>query len=249
MSSTLIYNAKLLSFSEKNKRGQDSLLIEKNRIRAIGSYEELKSVVDTNTHLINAAGKSLLPGFNDSHIHIWKVGSLKTFMLDLRGVKSLEEMLSMLSDYDKKYPDTAWITARGFNEASWADGRMPTHFDLDRVTKNKPVYVIRTCAHIAVANARAMEIAHVNKDTLIPAGGEMHMGPDGLPNGVFTETALGLISNYIPAFTKDELKKMVLVARDEMYRYGITAVTDPAVDPLLLESYYEMNRDGELGFR
>jgi predicted amidohydrolase YtcJ len=249
MSSLLIYNALLLSFQNGFKKDQDSILIEAGKIEAIGRYDELLSRIQSGTTVMDAKGSTLMPGFNDTHIHIWKAGNLKTFMLDLRPAKSLDHMLSLLSDYQKKFPETPWITARGFNEAGWPGGRMPTKNDLDTVTRNKPMYVIHTSAHRAVANSKALEIANVRSDTLTPAGGEIQMGADGKPNGVFSETALGLIAHHIPAYTKRELKTMIAAAREDMYRYGITAATDPAVDPVLLETYYEMNRDQELGFR
>lgn len=190
-----------------------------------------------------------MPGFNDTHIHIWKVGNLKTFMLDVRSAESLDEMLSMLESYHAKYPDAAWVTARGFNEAAWKEGRMPTKEDLDKVIKDKPVYVIRTCAHIAVANTKALELCNIHANTIVPEGGVMQTDSNGQPNGIFSETALGLIANHIPANSKNQLKQMVKAAREEMYSYGITAATDPAVHPSLLEAYYEMHHANELGFR
>ena len=96
---------------------------------------------------------------------------------------------------------------------------------------------------------KAIEVSGITSKTIIPEGGIMHANGDGQPNGIFAETALGLIANNIPAYTKTELKEMVKAARNEMYSYGITAATDPAVDPLLLEAYYEMHAANELGFR
>lgn len=249
MSSILIHNAEILSFHDSFVRGADSMVVEGNKIHAIGSYEELQPFKHFCTKVIDAQGKTLMPGFNDTHIHLWKVGNLKTFMLDVRGVKSKDELLAMLVDYNNQYPEAAWITARGFNEAAWEKSTIPTKDDLDKVSITKPVYVIRTCAHIAVANTKALQISHINKETPVPPGGEIRAGSDGNPNGIFSETALGLITQHIPPPTKAQLKTMVLAARDEMYGYGITAATDPAVDPLLLEAYYEMSAANELGFR
>jgi len=246
----LIYNTNILSFQEGFVQGNaDAVLIEGGKFKAIGKKEELEQLIHQQTVIVNAAGKTLMPGLNDSHIHIWKVGNLRTFMLDVRAAKSLDEMLSMIHTYHLQYPDVAWITARGFNEAAWKEGRMPDKNDLDKVVKNKPVYVIRTCAHIAVANSKALEICKVDKDTLVPEGGVMYTDNSGYPNGLFSETALGLIANHLPAYTKEELKIMVRSAREQLYSLGITAATDPAVDPLLLQAYHEMNLAGELGFR
>ncbi len=250
MSTTIIHNASLLSFHNGFINGScDSLAIEGDCIKAVGRWSDLKSLVQANTEVVDAGGKTLMPGFNDSHIHIWKVGNLDTFMLDVRSAGSLDEMLEMISAYNRQNPDVAWITARGFNEAGWKDGRMPDKNDLDKVISHKPVYVIRTCAHIAVCNTKALELCGINANTPVPDGGVMYIGADGKPNGVFSETALGLVSKHIPAYTKEELKIMVKAARKRLYSNGITAATDPAVDPLLLQAYYEMNAADELGFR
>ncbi len=249
MDSLLIYNANLLSFHDGFNSTADAMLVEDGIIRAVDQYELLEPLIGPITTVIDAQQKTVMPGFNDTHIHVWKVGNLKTFMLDVRGVPSKEALLDMLSDYNRLYPDVSWITARGFNEAAWADKTLPEKTDLDKVTTSKPVYVIRTCAHIAVANTKAIEISGITKDSVAPEGGEIRTGIDGKPNGIFTETALGLLTKHIPAYTKEELKTMVRAAREEMYSYGITAATDPAVDPLLLEAYYEMYAAGEPGFR
>ncbi len=249
MSKLFIRNANIISFHKKMTPALNALWVENGIIKAIAPDEFLAHKVDGNTTCIDAKGKTVMPGFNDSHIHIWKVGNLKTYMLDVRGVASKSALLDMLSDYVKLYPDALWITARGFNEAAWLDKKMPNKHDLDSINTSKPIYLIRTCAHIAICNSTALKIAGVNKDTIVPQGGEIRMGSDGHPNGIITETALGIITAHIPPPTKEQLKKMVIAARSEMYAYGITAATDPAVDPLLLAAYQEMNEDKSLGFR
>jgi len=246
----IFHNANLLSFHEGFTPGMaDTLVVKDGVIAAIGAYKEALPIAGDNAQAIDLQGKTLMPGLHDSHIHVWKVGNLKAFMLDVRFASSLDEMLSLLEEYHRQHPEMDWIIARGFNEAGWKEGRMPTKDDLDKVVTNTPVYVIRTCAHIAVCNTRAMEIAGITKATPAPAGGVIYKKESGDPNGVFSETALGLITSHIPPYTRDQLKTMIKVARAEMYRYGITAATDPAVDPLLLEAYYEMHAAGELGLR
>ncbi|CAN5796352.1 amidohydrolase [soil metagenome] len=250
MNSLLIHNANILSFHEGFKqKGFDCMFVEGNTIKAIGRYDDLKSLIHPHTIIINAAGKTLMPGFNDSHIHIWKVGSLKTYVLDVRNALSLDEMLQMIKDYAAQYPDAAWVMARGFNEAAWIDGRLPNKDDLDKVVNNRPVHLLRTCAHIAVCNTNAIQTCGITATTIVPNGGYVYLGDDGKPNGIFAETALGLITKHIPAYSKAQLKTMVQAAKEEMFRYGITAATDPACDPFLLQAYHEMNQADELGFR
>ncbi|MDR3696354.1 amidohydrolase [Mucilaginibacter sp.] len=250
MPSLIIHNANLPSFNGGfTNKEYDAIAIDGNRIKGIGRWDDFKSLVQAGTEVIDAGGKTLMPGFNDSHIHIWKVGNLATYMLDVRKAGSLDEMLGMIETYHQNNPNLGWITARGFNEAGWKEGRMPDKNDLDKVVRDKPVYLIRTCAHIAVANTRALELSNITINTPVPDGGVVYQGDDGKPNGIFSETALGLISKNIPAYTKDELKIMVKAARKQLYSFGITAATDPAVDPLLLQAYYEMHQAGDLGFR
>ncbi|MBN9382200.1 MAG: amidohydrolase family protein [Chitinophagaceae bacterium] len=246
----LLHNANICSFHEGYSAGKtDALAVRGDRIFMLGRSSELLPLAHPGTKIVDLGGKTVLPGFHDTHIHIWKVGNLKTYMLDVRATTSLDEMLSLIAAYHRAYPEAAWITARGFNEAAWKEGRMPTRHDLDKVVKDKPVYVIRTCAHIAVANTAALEAAGITARTSAPEGGIIYKDDNGRPNGLFSETALGLITAHIPPYNKAELKTMVRAARAELYRYGITAATDPAVDPVLLEAYREMEADGELGFR
>jgi predicted amidohydrolase YtcJ len=217
---TLFYNGELLSFQQHFRKGQNAMLIENNRIKAIGRFEELQSLADNQTVQIDLEGRTILPGFNDSHIHIWKVGNLLTYMLDLRGCSSLEDMQQKISDYHHRYPELEWIVARGFNEAAWPNNRMPDKNDLDKITNEKPIYIIRTCAHIAIANTMAMRAGNINANTPVPAGGEMLLGADHQPNGIFSETALGLVANHIPPYSKTQLKTMVKAAQQQLLRFG-----------------------------
>lgn len=250
MTTLFIHNAHIISFQDGFINGTcDSIALNENIIEAVGKYEELKSLIQPTTQVIDAKGKTLMPGFNDSHIHIWKVGNLKTFMLDVRGVQSKEALLQSLLDYHQQNPQLQWITARGFNEVAWEDKALPTKNDLDKVSTTKPIYLIRTCAHIAVCNTFALQIAGIDRNTKSPDGGTVQVDAAGEPTGILNETALGLVANKIPPYSVEDLKIMIRACREEMYRYGITAATDPAADPLLIKAYKEMDAAGELGFR
>ena len=133
MSKLFIHNANILSFHDGyDNEANDTLVINGNVIEAVGKKLELEMLIEQDTIVIDANGKTIMPGFNDSHIHIWKVGNLKTFMLDVRGVESKESMLQMLREYDEQNPHLKWITARGFNEAAWGDKMLPTKLILIR---------------------------------------------------------------------------------------------------------------------
>lgn len=198
---------------------------------------------------IDLQGKTILPGFIDAHIHVWKVGDLLTAMLDLRGVPDIQSMQEKLAAFARNNPDAPWILARGFNEAIFPDGRMPNRFDLDAVLPDRPCQIIRTCAHIAVLNSKALEICGIQANTPVPDGGEIRLDDAGEPTGIISETALGLAKAHIPEPDAAAYRRMISAAQDALLAAGITAASDPAVTPELLAVYRQMNEEGALKIR
>lgn len=248
MINLIVYNANVLT-QDKQLPVAEAFAVTDGKIIAVGTNNEILALQQPNTKLIDANNKTVLPGFIDAHIHIWKVGNLKTFLLDLRGVSSIEEMQDKLSDFIKRNPGNGWIQARGFNEVNMKEQRLPTKEDLDIITTQRPLYIIRTCAHIGIANSKAIELSNITAQTPIPPGGEIRLASDGEPNGIFTETALGVITNNIPVYSSDDYALMIKAAEEELLSYGITAATDPAVMPDLLDSYNKLERENKLRIR
>src|SRR5215831_4737824 len=244
----IFFNGNILT-QDKIGEHASAIAISNKKIVAVGNDEEILSLKNESTQISNLKLQTVLPGFNDAHIHIWKVGNLLTYMLDLRGVKSIDEMLQLLLDYSVKNPQLEWIEARGFNEALFPDQRMPTKRDLDRVIKDKPVAVIRTCAHQLIANSKALAVSDLNEKTPGIAGGEIKRFDNGELKGHFTETAIGLITKHIPSYSSSQYREMIETAQNEFLRSGITSATDPAVMPDLLEVYHSMNENRELKIR
>ncbi|MDZ7878527.1 MAG: amidohydrolase [Saprospiraceae bacterium] len=231
----------------------EAILVKNGYIAAMGNLEDIEKKAAIDAQVIDLNGQTLMPAFNDAHIHIWKVGDLLTFMLDLRGVGSLAEMQEKIADFAAKNPNNTWILARGFNEANFPDGKIPSRFDLDTVVSDRPCYVIRTCAHVAVLNTRALTLCGITEETIVPEGGEIRRFKEKqiVPNltGVLSETALGLAQKFLPKYTPEALKAMVLAAQTALLKQGITAATDPAVMPDLLAVYKDMDARKELKIR
>jgi len=248
MADTLFFNGDILTMETAHPTAE-AVWVKEGHIVAIGDLAHIEKQVTYQTERIDLGGKTLLPAFTDAHIHLWKVGDLLTFMLDLRGVNSVSEMRAKLTDFAQKNPQNPWILARGFNEARFSDGQMPNRDDLDAAVPDRPVYVIRTCAHIAVLNSLALSTCGIDRLTTAPEGGEIRKNLSGLPSGVLTETALGLVRPHLPEYAAAAYKKMILAAQDALLRCGIACATDPAVHPELLEVYRQMERDQALLIR
>src|SRR6185436_15389675 len=125
-----------------------------------------------------------LPGFNDAHAHIWKIGHLLTTMIDLRSTRSMAELQAQLRERASRTLTNGWVVGRGYNEVVLAEARQPTRADLDAAVTDKPVFLTRACGHIAVANSRALAIAGVSKDTPAPSGGVILRDDRGVPTGI-----------------------------------------------------------------
>ena len=249
MSLKLLYNANIITMDSQNPLAEAMVINDDGLIEAVGTVLELEKQFPPFEKTINFYQKTIIPGLNDAHIHVWKIGHLRTFMLDLRGTKSIAEMQEKLCDFDKKNPTIPWIMARGINELNLIENRLPNKEDIDTIINHKPVFIIRTCAHIGIANSKAIKTAGVSNQTEVPFGGEIRKNQDGSLQGIFTERALGLIMNCIPEFTFEEYKTMILEAHQYLISMGITSATDPAANQNLLDAYIKLDQQGLLKVR
>lgn len=245
MSPTLFYNGTLLTQDPTHPNAQ-ALAMEAGKIIAVGSNDDILNLATAQTPKIDLAGRTLIPGFNDAHVHVWKVGHLLTTMLDVRGVNCMLSLQSQIQKFAAQLPDEAWFMGRGYNEALMDERRHPTKHDLDAVLPNRPAYLIRTCAHIAVVNSKALELAGITAETQAPPGGVIELGEDGQPNGILHETALGLVFNKIPDPSAQDYQRMISAAIQHQLALGITSSTDPGVMPQIMAVYRQMERDGLL---
>jgi predicted amidohydrolase YtcJ len=191
-------------------------------------------------------GGTLIPSFADHHIHIWKVGSLLTHILDVRWCTNMAAIQTKIADFAQKNPHHKWIIARGFNENNFEDKQLPTAAQLSEAVPDRPVFLQRTCAHIAVINHKALEICKITAQTTPPQGGVIGYDTAAQPSGVLYETAMSFATQHFAHYTHTDYVQMVQAAQNQLLSYGITHATDPAVMPDLLQSYKQMNHDNQL---
>jgi hypothetical protein len=230
-------------------RDATALAVAGRHITAVGADDDVLALRGPDTDVVDLAGQTLIPGFVDAHAHIWKIGHLLTTLLDVRGAASLGDVTARLRAHAGRFPPGTWLQGRGYNEARFSDGPAPTRADLDAAVSDRPVVLMRTCAHIVVCNSRALEEAGIGRDTAAPAGGEIDRGLDGEPTGVLRETAMGLVLRRIPRPTQDEYAAMITAALRHQLSLGITSTTDAGVAPELLDAYRRIDGEGRLPAR
>lgn len=220
---TIIFNGNI--YIENNVYAE-ALLIEDNKVVAYGSNEEIISMSSEATK-IDAFGKAVIPGFNDSHIHLYSLGkSLRS--VQLYGCTSIEEVIARSRKFikDNNVPEGTFVTGRGWNQDYFTDeSRMINKHDLDKISTKHPIVFNRACGHVASCNSLALEVCNVNKDTLQIEGSEFYYDEDKTPNGIFAEAAIKVfLEDNIPSPSIEEMTETLKTAVDYALSQGITSV-------------------------
>jgi len=225
-----------------------TIAIRDGVIAAVGD-DRVAAAAGPAARTFDLGGRTVIPAFHDAHAHVWKIGHLLTTMLDLRGVESIPALVAKVAAFRDRLPAGAWLLGRGFNEATMAEGRMPSRADLDRAAPDRPVVLTRTCGHIYACNSVALARAGITAATTPPVGGDIDRDNSGLPTGVLRETAMGLITTVMPPPTDDDYERMITAALGHQLSLGITMSSCCGVNPQLLAVYRAMDAGGRLPAR
>lgn len=225
-----------------------TVVLRDGGIAAVGD-DRAAAAAAPGARALDLGGRTVIPAFHDAHAHVWKIGHLLTTMLDLRGVESLDALVAKVAGSRRRLPEGAWLLGRGFNEATMAEGRMPSRRDLDRAAPDQPVVLTRTCGHIYAVNSAALARAGITAATTPPVGGGIDRADDGTPTGVLRETAMGLITKVMPPPTDGDYERMITAALRHQLSLGITMSSCCGVNPQLLGVYRAMDAGGRLPAR
>jgi len=176
---------------------------------------------------LDCKGQFLLPGFNDSHLHYMHYCKAK-MGADLGPSSSIDDLVARMKDFfDNRYDKTSglWVTGEGWNQDNFSgEKRFPNNRDLDAVTTEYPILVMRTCFHVGAMNSKAMEILGIDRDTVGKYGEYAELWPDGTPNGVVKEIVLDDIKCNLPAPSLEQLLEKLIEYQHDLFEYGITSI-------------------------
>lgn len=246
----VIYNANGYSplYKGKMRHGEvntfTTLVIKDGKVVKTGP-DSLKNSFPGAT-LIDAKGKTLLPGLIDAHGHVIGLGN-NLSQLDVRGAKSVDEVTAKLKEFakDKK----GWIIGRGWNQELWSNTRFPTAADLDKVVNDRPVILSRVDGHAIWVNSKALELANINADTSAPAGGEIIKDEFGKPTGIFIDKAETLVTQHMPATSAQSVSNALDAAGKHLLSLGITSTHDAGIDKTTWQVYKQRAELGTLPLR
>ena len=225
----------------------DAIAVGQGRIVAVGNDTDILALADSGTRVLELSGETVLPGFQDAHLHFAESG-LAQLRCDLYGTSTLDDHLEAVRRYAEAERATEWIDGGGWSMDDFG-GRWPRREDLDLTVPDRPVYLDTRDGHSAWVNSRALELAGITRDTPDLPGGVIERDEGGGASGTLHETAMSLVSRLIPAPLPAEWARAIGNAQRQMHAFGITAVQEARIDRRLFEPYLATAHAGELTLR
>lgn len=244
---TLYWSGKI--YCERDHFAQ-AVYVEKGIIKYVGTMDDATQYKEKATRIVDLQGRLMLPGFNDSHLHLYKTAQMLE-QVDLRGCESLDAFIRTAQQFTEAHPELDIIQGWGWNQNNFTDTRLPSRADLDLISADKPVILVRSCLHIMAVNSKALELSGLFASIPETFADEVDVDAKGDPTGILREDAQSLIWNVIEGDLNAEtiLMKITKVA-ESLNREGITSVqiNDVTVGTSLgsvLETVYEMYRQNQ----
>lgn len=225
----ILYNGKITHFGY-NQEAVTAVAIQDGKFVAIGSDSDVLKLAGTQTKLIDLGGRRVVPGINDSHIHLIRGGLNYNLELRWDGVPSLADALRMLKEQVDRTPHPQWVrVVGGWSEFQFAERRMPTLAEINALAPDTPVFILHLYDR-ALLNAAALRAVGYTKDTPAPPGGTIEHDSHGNPTGLLiaSPNAMILYSTLAkgPTLPYEEQINSTRHFMKELNRFGITSVID-----------------------
>jgi predicted amidohydrolase YtcJ len=215
----LLFNGKIVTVDDAFSI-REAIAIKDGRILAVGGNELRYRFPATRS--IDLAGRTVLPGFMDTHIHL---GGHSRRHIDLNDTTSLAELKQQVSEKAKELGPGEWITGNGWDEYHFSERRKPLRADLDAAAPNNPVVLTRAGGHSSVGNSKALELADINKATPNPERGLIEKDANGEPNGVIRERS-DLYTRLVPRDKPEDVRESLFANVREQLKLGITSLIE-----------------------
>jgi predicted amidohydrolase YtcJ len=204
-----------------------AIAIRGERILALG--DESLTQDYSAPQVVDLKGRTVIPGFMDTHLHIFGVSRRTVPAAEARSIAQLQEMVRAKA---RELGPGEWIVGMGWDESLLTDQRRPLRADLDAAAPENPVVLHREGGHSGVANSVALRLAKLNRDSPDPANGVLERDAAGELNGIIRERT-DLVSSLVPPATMEEMRESFIAELKELPRVGLTSViiAGAALDP------------------
>jgi hypothetical protein len=230
---------------------KEAIAVKGKRIMRVGTDDEIRGLIGENTKVIDLRGRSVLPGFEDSHIHFLALAAVEN-QIDLSDAKDIGAIVEAIRKKAENAPDGSWLLGRGWDQEKMAwnrEYRWPSKEELDMASENRPVFLLRICGHIATVNSKALKIAGIDGNTQDPEGGRIDHDGNGEPTGILREKAIDLVRAHIPLEalrpSQTDIERMI----DQALANGITCIEEAGTDRNGIETYIRLVEENRLKLR
>ncbi|MFN9797807.1 MAG: amidohydrolase [Gemmatimonas sp.] len=226
----------------------DAFAVRGGRVVFTGSAREAKALAGPATTVVDANGRTVIPGMVDGHAHFSGLAQ-KLRSVDLVGTRSLDEVIARVVERARRTPKGTWIVGRGWDQNAWGHTAFPTHEALSAATPDHPVLLERVDGHAAYVNAAAMQRAGLTAATKDPSGGRIVRDTKGNPTGVLIDRASSLVERQVPPLSRQELRAALRDAVARMHSLGLVGMHDAGASREQIELFADMAQQGELNLR
>ncbi|WP_158587676.1 amidohydrolase [Algoriphagus lacus] len=225
----------------------EALAINGNIITETGDSKSILALAGDDTQVIDLQGKLVTAGFNDAHIHFLG-GSMGLTQVDLLATKSLEEVISITTEFISTNPEKEWITGRGWQYTYFESG-LPDHETMKALHIDKPVFLKAYDGHSAYANPKALELAGITSSTVFEGFGEVVKDSNGNPTGALKEGAMDLVGKLVPEPSYQDKLQALRKGLDLAASLGITSMQNASGSEEELKLYLDLLSKNELTAR
>ncbi|MEN7536733.1 amidohydrolase [Aurantiacibacter flavus] len=236
----LVSNARILSADG----WAEAMAIREGAIIAIGSRTDVEPFLAPDTEIIDAAGRLVVPGLYDMHVHPMGAGLNAQNCAIVQG-GGKDQTLATIRACAASKEAGQWVVGNGHDNASFGD-TPPNRHMLDEISSDQPMLFFDISGHSTWANSRALEIAGIDRNTPDPEGGVIERGPDGEPTGILRESASRLVFSQIPGPTLEANKEALAWGLDHLLAYGISSFDDAGVSRAGALAYSQLADEGRL---
>jgi predicted amidohydrolase YtcJ len=245
----ILYNANIITVNP-NQPSAQAIAISSDKIIVVGTNESILKLATGFTKKIDISGKTILPGFIDSHSHPASSGRahLRNVDCDLRSISAIKKVIY---ERTKNTPEGEWVEGFKYDDTKTSEKRFINNKDLDEVSPHHPVIIRHRGGHTAYVNSMALTLGGIDRNTADPLGGHIERDAiSGELTGRLLESATSAIENLIPnIFSRSEYQAGAKLISQMMSKSGITSVTDAGTDARSYQSYQDAHDAKELKTR
>jgi predicted amidohydrolase YtcJ len=219
----------------------EAMAIADGTILAMGDAATIRAASAQDTQIIDLAGRTVLPGLHDMHVHPTS-GGMARMQCEVNPDAALEEALATVAGCVAGKQQGEWVTGRAYEPA--ALGVTPTKEMLDQVSPDNPVMLTDVSLHSAWVNSAALRLAGIDASTPDPEGGIIERDSEGNLTGVLRESASQLVGRIVPPATREQTVQALGSAMDTILGFGITSFEDALVSADVARAYADLADSG-----